>query len=341
VSGRVIMAVDGGNSKTDLALVDEFGDLLALARGAGSSPHHIGTAGCVELIGTLLAEARERVADAVETDRLAAAVLLVAGADLESEEEELRLAVLEREWAAELVLGNDTLAVLRAGSDSGVGVAVVCGAGINALGVAPDGHRVRFPALGPITGDWGGGADLGLAALGKAVRANDGRGRPTTLAHIVPRHFSLASAEDVALAIHRGEIDFSRLVELAPLVLDAAEEGDAIALELRERLAREIVAFVRATAERALSGLKRYEVVLGGSVLARSRSLAALVTEQLRDELPAAVPRVSELPPIAGSALLGLEAIGAGTGSAERLREVFAGQQDLITNESATNGVRT
>jgi N-acetylglucosamine kinase-like BadF-type ATPase len=341
VSGRVIMAVDGGNSKTDLALVDEFGDLLALVRGAGSSPHHIGTAGCVALIGALLAEARERVADEAETDRLAAAVLLVAGADLESEEEELHRAVLEREWAAELVLGNDTLAVLRAGSDAGIGVAVVCGAGINALGVAPDGRRVRFPALGPITGDWGGGADLGLAALGKAVRADDGRGRQTTLSHIVPRHFSLASAEDVALAIHRRELDSSRLVELAPLVLDAAEEGDAIAVELRERLAREIVAFVRAAAERALGGLKRYEVVLGGSVLARSRSLAELVTEHLRDELPAAVPRVSELPPIAGSALLGLEAIGAGTGSAERLREAFAGQQHLIADESATNGVRT
>ena len=51
--------------------------------------------------------------------------------------------------------------MLRTGTDRGFGVAVVCGAGINCVGIGPDGRQVRFPALGRITGDWGGG--LGLA----------------------------------------------------------------------------------------------------------------------------------------------------------------------------------
>ena len=52
---------------------------------------------------------------------------------------------------------NDTFAVLRAGTDRHWGVGVVCGFGTNCSAVAPDGRVTRFPAVGPISGDWGGG----------------------------------------------------------------------------------------------------------------------------------------------------------------------------------------
>jgi N-acetylglucosamine kinase-like BadF-type ATPase len=326
VSDRVIVAVDGGNSKTDLALVGADGRLIALARGPGSSPHRIGAEGCVTVIAELLATARDSAGRAgVELGRPAAAVILVAGADLDSEERELRERVARRGWADVLEIGNDTLAVLRAGSDSGYGVAVVCGAGINAIGLAPDGRRTRFPALGAITGDWGGGGDVGLAALGKAVRAEDGRGPATELAELVPRHFSLASAEDVALALHRRELDQGRLVELAPIVLEVADAGDSGAVELRERLVEEIVGFVRAAASKVLADVERYDVVLGGSLLSRSHTLLALVAERVRAELPSADPRPCRVPPVAGSALIGIDLLssGDGAGAAAVLRAEF------------------
>jgi N-acetylglucosamine kinase-like BadF-type ATPase len=37
-----ILAVDGGNSKTDVALVDAGGGVLGAARGPGTSHHHLG-----------------------------------------------------------------------------------------------------------------------------------------------------------------------------------------------------------------------------------------------------------------------------------------------------------
>jgi N-acetylglucosamine kinase-like BadF-type ATPase len=339
MSEPVIIAVDGGNSKTELALVGIDGSLIALVRGAGSSPHHIGTAASIDLIDALLLSAREQ-ADR-ELPRAAVAVLFMAGADLASEEQELRSRAEARDWADVLEVGNDTVAVLRAGSESGFGVAVVCGAGINAFALSPDGREARFPALGAITGDWGGGADLGLAALGKAVRADDGRGRPTALAQLVPQHFSLASAEQVALALHRRELEAERLVELAPMILEAADGGDALALELRERLAAEIVSFTRAAAGRALRGLERYEVVLGGSVLAGSESLAALVIQRLGETLPAADPHISTLPPVAGSAVVGLGLLGAGAEPVSRLREAFLKTPSMASSQDTANGRRT
>ena len=78
------------------------------------------------------------------------------------------------------IVGNDTYAVLRAGTERGWGVAVVCGAGINASASRPTDAHVRFPALGAITGDWGGGYDVGMdgarrrGTLGGTARPEDG-----------------------------------------------------------------------------------------------------------------------------------------------------------------------
>ena len=74
------------------------------------------------------------------------------------------------------MLDNDLFALLEAGTDSPDAVAVVCGTGVNAVGRAADGRTVRFPALGSISGDWGGGGQLGMQALSHAARAVDGRG---------------------------------------------------------------------------------------------------------------------------------------------------------------------
>ena len=69
----------------------------------------------------------------------------VAGADLPSEEEVLAAAFEAEGWAETVEVGNDVFALLRAGSSRGWGVAVVCGAGINCVGVGPDGRGPGSP----------------------------------------------------------------------------------------------------------------------------------------------------------------------------------------------------
>ena len=86
--------------------------------------------------------------------------LFLAGVDFPVEEREAEAAAAERGWAGRVRVSNDTFAVLRAGTERGWGVAVTCGAGINCVGIAPDGRTARFPALGELTGDWGGGRDV-------------------------------------------------------------------------------------------------------------------------------------------------------------------------------------
>jgi N-acetylglucosamine kinase-like BadF-type ATPase len=128
----------------------------------------------------------------VERPVAASAAILLAGADLPEELTTPRFRIEQAHWAERLIVDNDTLALLHAGTDRGWGVAVVCGCGINCLARTPDGREVRFPSLGEISGDWGGGADAGMAALFAAARGADGRGPRTALERAVPAHFGLS-----------------------------------------------------------------------------------------------------------------------------------------------------
>jgi N-acetylglucosamine kinase-like BadF-type ATPase len=315
----VLLAVDGGNSKTDLALVREDGELVAFARGPQSSPHHLGEDGCLRVLEGLIeqAELDGRVASV--------ATLCMAGVDFPREEESLAELVQARGWAQRTTVLNDTFAVLRAGTEDGWGVAVVCGAGINCVGVAPDGRQVRFPALGSITGDWGGGFDVGLAAVSKAARSFDGRGRKTTLELAVPAHYGFETPYELAEAIHRKEIAERRVLELSPIVFAEAEH-DEVAAEIVDRLAAEVVALAWTALSRLGLDNGPVEVLLGGGLLRGENSrVVERIRMGLRERSPVASVRVTGTPPIVGATLLALDSLGAAPAAQERARaEVMA-----------------
>ena len=308
-----VIAVDGGASKTDLALVGSGGELLRLIRGPESSPQNLGLPRALEVLESLYAEARvESPAEVAQ--------LNMSGVDFPSEEQELREAIEAQGWARLTVVGNDTFAVLRAGTERGWGVAVVCGTGINCVGVSADGRHARFPALGQITGDWGGGSDVGYAALSAAARSQDGRGPQTSLEHAVPAHFGLQTPDELAEAIHRGRISVRRLLELPPVVFAEAAK-DKVAAGIVERLAGEIVAMARVALERLELEDQPAEVLLGGGLLHSGNGpLSAAVEAELRRVAPNASVTMPSSPPIVGAALLALDALGAPSEALARAR---------------------
>jgi len=325
MSRAAVLAVDGGNSKTDLALVGADGSLLALVRGPLSSPQHLGVEGCLATLESLLAEA---VGDARLGDHggkvADVAALLLAGVDFPAEEQAVREAVERRGWARSVHVANDTFAVLRAGTERGWGVAVTCGAGINCVGVSPDGRHARFPALGEITGDWGGGHDLGLAAVYSAARSEDGRGPRTSLEHAVPAHFGLETPSDLAEAIHFGQIAQRRVIELAPVVFAEAAD-DAVAAQIVQRLAAEVVALARVALKRLGLDDEPVEVLLGGGVLQDADGdLLAAIDSGLREHAPAVTVRPTASAAVVGAALLGLDMLGAGADAQRRVRAELA-----------------
>jgi N-acetylglucosamine kinase-like BadF-type ATPase len=286
--------------------------VLGFARGPLSHPHHIGVEASADVIDALQAQVGAR-ADL--------AVLLLAGLDFPDEEEAYAAEAERRGWAAEVVVGNDTFAVLRAGSASGWGVAVTCGSGMNCIGVGPDGRHARFPSLGSISGDAMDGAGaVGLAAVAAAARSEDGRSPPTVLERLVPQHFGCATPVELAREVHAGRIPWRRLGELAPLVFRAAEMDD-VAAEIVDLQAAEVVAFVRAAVNRLGLADQEVEVVLGGGVLqAGNLRLLGGIEAGLREVGPRLRVHVAASRPIVGSVLLGLDRLDATPEAHERAR---------------------
>ena len=312
----MIVAVDGGGSKTDAVALTVDGRVIGRATGPGTSPHFIG-------VDAAVAQIDELVREVAAGHPITQANIYLSGLDLPSEVQIFGTAIAGLDWSSETtVVDNDLYALLRSGTSAADAVAVVCGTGINALGRRADGAVARFAALGTISGDWGGGTGLGEAAIWHAARDADHRGPATSLTAAVSEAFGLATVAEVTESIHLGRIVYGDLGLLAPLVFEHADRGDVIAGQLVGRQGVEIAVMAISCLERLELVDREVPVVLGGGVLANrhERLWAALETE-LHARAPKA--RISHVTasPIVGAALLALESAGASPATVERVRE--------------------
>lgn len=315
-----VLAVDAGNSKTDVVVVADDGSVLATARGGGFRPPVVG----VETAVDTLADAVGRAFAAAGVSSVEHVSACLANADFPVEEERLAAALHARAWGGSVEVRNDTFAILRSGVTEPRGVAVVCGAGINCVGMRPDGRTARFPALGRISGDWGGGWGLAEEALWHAARAEDGRGPATDLARVLPAHFGLPSMYALIEALHLEDIAPVRRHELTPVLFATAAAGDPVARSLVDRLADEVVAMATVALTRLDLLDEETPVLLGGSVLAaRHPQLDDRIGELLAERAPKAVPRVVTASPVLGAALLGLDRVAAPPEVQARVRAYY------------------
>jgi N-acetylglucosamine kinase-like BadF-type ATPase len=342
VTRPLLLAVDAGNSKVDAALVGADGAVLGLGRvinpphaGSGTRSHLQQVAAVVAATCSGLEPATRAVAEL--------GVYCLAGADFPADDRRIARWIRRQGWTVADLVRNDTFAVLRAGTERTWGVAVVCGHGTNCAGLAPDGRTYRIPAVGTISGDWGGGLAIGEAALWYAVRAEDGRGAPTQLASIVPAHLGMKRPGEVTEALHFGRMESHRLAELPPHVFTAAQAGDRIAQEIIERQADEVVTMAGAAIRHLGMVRDEVDVVLGGGIFRTTYDrFFAHIRAGLRTVSPRA--RLTRLlsPPIVGAALLGLDQAGAPAAAKDNVRRnVTYGALESTLNSHLRKGGET
>jgi N-acetylglucosamine kinase-like BadF-type ATPase len=324
-----VLAVDGGNSKADVALIGAGGELLGAVRGPTVSHQAVGIEAGMDRLTDLVRATAQRAELPYDGNEPYAdvGVFSLAGADYPSDVQLLEGELTARRLSGMNVVINDTFGALRAGTDRDWGLVLICGQGVNAAGIAPDGRRARFDALGEISGDWGGGSSIGQAALAAAVRATDGRGPRTRLEHEVPAYFGLAEPAELTRALYEGRIRMSRLSELPPLVFGAAMGGDEAARSIVERLAQELATMANALIRRLDLGRLDPDVILAGGIFRTTdeaffSSIRSGISEASAN---ARLVRLST-PPVAGPALLGLDRLRGSAldpETADRLREAL------------------
>lgn len=270
------------------------------------------------------AQLRRAIEQALGDGRPRAACFCLAGAD-RSKDFAVLQGLIERLCpGTELQLENDSMAVLRAGTPNGVGIALIAGTGANAVGRRADGKKLQVGGLGRLSGDYGSAWQLGEAAVVAAMMDRDGRGPRTLLGEKICRALALGAVEDI---IEREFFDWEgprlNLGALAPLVFEAAAAGDQVALEILHQAGRQAARAAEIILERLFSSADEVTVVFGGAVFQRGAHPAMRLAAEER--LLATGRNVKfvrlEAPPVLGAVLFALDRRGPNPTAAERLRQ--------------------
>lgn len=306
---RCVFGVDGGASKTHALVIEEGGRVLGFGQ-AGGSNHQVGGLGsAMREIAAATKSALDQAG--VGPDPIEIGCYCLAGADLPTDHVMLQQATEELGFAQKVLVKNDTMAALRAGLTRPWGVVVVCGTGFNAAGRSPDGREIVLPGLGPMSGDWGGGAALSQEMIRLVMRAWDGRGKLTLLTELVLDALQAPSIEVLLSRLYHEEVEPQRILDLVPLLFEAAEAGDEVAQELIVRMGTEVGVTALALMRRLELTTEDVEVVLAGSVY---KGQGPLLIDTIGRVVHEGAPRATIVRPryesVVGAALLALDALG-------------------------------
>src|SRR5450432_1513261 len=230
----IILGVDGGATKTQALALDENGTILGKAVLGPCNYHNIGLSRALDVLGNV-----SRMA--LDGKRADIAVYCVCACDSDIDERRLTDGLTAVDLSARLVCTNDSFAALRAGTARPYGVAVICGTGFNACGIAPDGQRAHLYSQGALTGDWGGGYSIGEAIFAAVYRADEGRAQATILTPMLLEALDFPDLRSLSYRITDHSISNSMVAALAPLAFEAAEAGDDVARGIIIRQGDEIV----------------------------------------------------------------------------------------------------
>ncbi len=244
---RLVLAVDGGGSKTAALLARSDGTIIGRGASGASNHQSVGIPNAEREL-TLAVDRAFSDAD-MERTAVAAACLGLSGVD-RPEDLALTQAWLERTLpGTNAMIANDAHLVLAAGTPDGWGIALICGTGAICFGCDPSGKQARSDGWGHLLGDDGSGYYLGRAALRAVMRAHDRRGPYTVLTEAVLAHWSLNEPERLLYRVYHEGVTTTEVAALARLVSSAAEEGDAVALEIVQQAGRELANTVRSVAQ--------------------------------------------------------------------------------------------
>lgn len=301
---RFYLGIDGGQSATVALIADAGGRILG--RGQGGPCNHVrgaeGREKFFRAVATSLDQAcREAELDA-RTVAFAAACLGFSGGPEDKDA-----------YARELIrsgkykITHDAEIALSGATAGEPGIIIVAGTGSMAFGCNRQGKTARAGGWGFIFGDEGGAFDLTRRALRAALQFEEGWGKPTLLREMLLDETRTFSANELLHCFY-SETPRPAIAALAPLVTNAAEQGDEIATEILRAAARKLVWYVTGVYAQLFQAGEQVVVAYIGGVF-RSRPLRRDFSDEVRKSIGCEVapPRFS---PAAGALLQALRLDG-------------------------------
>ena len=306
-SKQFVIGVDGGGSKTAVSILSLDGQVLGRGRAGSANYHNVGIAQAKDNLWLAMdaaaTEAGVAVLDAT------AVTWSLAGVDRPEERK------LFEQMAADMLpniavrVENDAVSALVGGLGHHNGIVLIAGTGMIAYGENEQGKRARAGGWGPFF-DRGSGYDLVQSTLRACTRHYDEQNQSSAeLTATLLDAIGLKTPTDLLGWVYADKRHVSDVAALAPFILEAAEKGNVVGLDVVNRGANGLAMAVTAVA-RQLGYTETFPLVMSGSLLTKSDFYRQVVAQAVETALPQVQIRLSQLDATVGAALMALESKG-------------------------------
>lgn len=323
-----VLGIDGGGTGTRAAILDQEGGICGVGTGGPSNYSDVGVAATRENLLQAVTEARRKAS--LPAEPFAAAFLGLGGVASHTDREVIRGLAQDLRLAPEGRVGVDhDIRIALAGGLSGrPGIVLIAGTGSSCYGRNAAGESWRSGGWGPLVADEGSAYWLGVEAIKAAVRAFDGRAPSTILLPRVQTALALPTMDDLLHRLYVTGMSRKEIASLAPLVIEAASQGDSTAVALIRRGCGELADCVLAVAQKLGLAERRCELALTGGTFRAGEMVIAPLREAVTDRMPLCIVGLAECPPVIGACLLALELVGVRL-EAERMASLRGRAQAL------------
>ena len=309
-----ILAIDQGQTKTVAIVVSEDGTILGTGKAEGASAYYHGPVNaCERIFEAAAAAAKSAKLDLDDIDHICSGI---AGANWPDEISALEEVLRDKFGDRHIIVVNDAVIALRAGTDSPNAFVICNGSGMNCAVVVSG--RLEMVYNNYVDQYDQGSEGLGARALKAVFNAHLGCGRPTPLSGRLMEYYESEDMDHLMLSFYRGKLS-KPLKDAAEIVFEEADRDDRVALECIYSYGKSIARYVTGAVEKYRLSPEHFVVVLTGGVF---KNPNPLLYETVCSQIHRYHPRIpicqSYFEPVIGAALYMLDQLGPRTDAAHR-----------------------
>lgn len=299
-----ILGIDQGSSKTQVIIGDHQGNIVGIGKSYGACHSVSGLGYAMEAIRQAVEQAFAESGLAwKDVDTLAAGL---TGVDWDYEELLLTKELQQLSKVDHIILKNDCIIAMRAGTMSKFRSVICAGSGMNCAIHKSDQEEFVFGFY--IDDDYQGGFGLGRACLKKVFDSAIGLEKETVLTDMLLKHFNAKTVDELLHMRTVREISHDQYLYLPMLLEQAALMNDSVAIQVWESFGTQYGKYVVCGLRRMGLLEEESEVVLSGSIFkCKSPALKQAVEKEIRQYAPKAIIIDAEYEPVVGAYLLGLD----------------------------------
>ena len=297
------IGIDGGGTKTKCVLTNENLDIKFETQ---SGPSHFLTIGTDIVAETIVSLVQKCLTHGnITPQELKSVVLGTTGAGRITDAKKLEEAVHNFAKEKNFILPSfkvvsDARIALEGAFSGNSGSILIAGTGSIMFGKDRTGEIHRVGGFGRLIGDEGSGLTIGRKGLNVVAKYFDGRVSNTLLAEKIKEKFNISDGSELISKVYNDEI---KIQHVAPLVMEAAKQGDNLCKDILEKESDELLLHIIAM-NKKLNEEKMKIVFIGGTIT-NENLYSNMLKEKIKLYLPNVILQNPDYPPELGAVILG------------------------------------